>query len=66
MAFRPSQPELPWGIRSFYSSECSCVCAGLVLAAPVLQQAAAMINAAVFHRTTVLASLGLAAAFGLT
>ena len=33
--------------------------AGLVLAAPVLQQAAAMTNAAVFHRTTVLASLGL-------
>lgn len=28
--------------------------AGLVLAAPVLQQAAAMTNAAVFHRTTVL------------
>ena len=33
--------------------------AGLVLAAPVLQQAATMTNAAVFHRTTVLASLGL-------
>ncbi len=33
--------------------------AGLVLAAPVLQQAAALTNAAAFHRTTVFASLGL-------
>lgn len=33
--------------------------AGLVLAAPVLQQAATLTNAAVFHRTTVFASLGL-------
>lgn len=33
--------------------------AGLVLAAPVLQQAAALTNAAAFHRITVFASLGL-------
>lgn len=33
--------------------------AGLVLAAPVLQQAAVLTNAAAFHRTTVFASLGL-------
>lgn len=33
--------------------------AGLVLAAPVLQQAATLTNAAAFHRTTVFASLGL-------
>ena len=33
--------------------------AGLVLAAPVLQQAALLTNAAAFHRTTVFASLGL-------
>lgn len=33
--------------------------AGLVLAAPVLQQAAQLTNAAAFHRTTVFASLGL-------
>lgn len=33
--------------------------AGLVLAAPVLQQAAALTNATAFHRTTVFASLGL-------
>lgn len=33
--------------------------AGLVLAAPVLQEAAALTNAAAFHRTTVFASLGL-------
>lgn len=33
--------------------------AGLVLAAPVLQQAAALTNAAAFHRTTVFASLSL-------
>lgn len=32
--------------------------AGLVLAAPVLQQAATLTNAAAFHRTTVFASLG--------
>lgn len=33
--------------------------AGLVLAAPVLQHAATLTNAAAFHRTTVFASLGL-------
>ena len=33
--------------------------AGLVLGAPVLQQAATLTNAAAFHRTTVFASLGL-------